>query len=157
MTLFAMLCLIASIVIYITYIGYIYIKYRPDCISKSYYLLNNKELFTIWILLVSFLIFPAWVEISPINFQFLPFLTIIALSSVGINPKYLESERAVHIISAIIAVLISLVWNIVTGIYLIPIIFSVILLILYIFKVNNFLFWIECSAFSNIYLSIIFS
>ena len=108
-------------------------------------------------ILVSFLIFPAWVEISPVSFQFLPFLSVISLGSVGVNPRYLESEKTVHIVSALLAGVISLIWNVVTGQYIIPIICASVLVILSIFRVRNLLFWTECSAFFNIYLSIVFS
>ena len=88
---FALVCLILSAIIYLTYIIVIYIKYKPSCISESYYKMKHGYWFTVWILLVSFLIFPAWVECSPICFQFLPFLSVVSLGSVGINPRYLES------------------------------------------------------------------
>lgn len=157
MSTFALVCLIASFLAYSIYIGYIYKKYQPSCISESYYLIKNKGLFTFWMILVSFLIFPAWVEISPINFQFLPFLSVVSLGSVGVNPRYLESEKTVHIVSALLAGIISLIWNVVTGQYIIPIVCILVLVILHILRVKNLLFWTECSAFSNIYLSIIFS
>lgn len=157
MSAFALTCLILSLILYISYISYTYIKYKPSCISETYYCLKKKELFTIWILLVSFLIFPSWVEISPVNFQFLSFLSVISLGSVGINPRYLESQRMAHIVSAALAVIISLVWNIVVGQYIIPIILAVVVIILYVSRVKNLLFWVECAAFSNIYLSIFFS
>ncbi len=157
MSTFALVCLIASFLAYSIYVGIIYKKYQPSCISESYYLIKNKGLFTFWIILVSFLIFPAWVEISPINFQFLPFLSVIFLGSVGVNPRYLGSQKTVHIVSALLAGIVSLTWNIVTGMYVIPIICMLTLVILYILQVKNLLFWTECAAFSNIYLSIIFS
>lgn len=154
MSTFALICLISSIIIYTIYIGYVYIKYHPDCISRSYYLLKNGSIFTIWIFLVSFLIFPAWVEISPICFQFLPFLSVIALSIVGICPKYLESDRNIHIISAMVTCILSLVWNFVSGTYIIPIVLGIILIALYCTPLKNKFFWTECISFINIYLSI---
>lgn len=157
MSIFALVCLIASFLAYSIYVGHIFKKYQPGCISESYYLIKNKGLFTFWMILVSFLIFPAWVEISPVSFQFLPFLSVISLGSVGVNPRYLESEKTVHIVSALLAGVISLIWNVVTGQYIIPIICASVLVILSIFRVRNLLFWTECSAFFNIYLSIIFS
>lgn len=157
MTTFALTCLILSIITWLSYAVYIYIKYQPDCFSRSYYLIKHKGIFTFWIILVSFLIFPAWVEISPVNFQFLPFLSVVSLSSVGVNPRYLESQRTAHIVSAALAVIISLVWNIATGQYIIPILLGILLIILYSFRIKNLLFWTECTAFSNIYLSILFS
>lgn len=155
MTTLALVCLIVSIVLFVSYISYIYIKYRPDCISRSYYLLRNGNIFTIWILCVSFLIFPAWVEVSPINYQFLPFLSVVSLSTVGIFPRYLDSDRQLHLTAAAISGIISLIWNILIGTYLFPTIFLVILIILYSNNVANKFFWTECSSFLNIYLSIL--
>lgn len=156
MSAFAIVCLSLSLILYISYISYTYVKYKPSCISETYYCLNKKELFTIWMLLVSFLIFPSWVEISPINFQFLPFLSVILLSSVGLAPKYLGGDRKMHIISAALTTIISLIWNIVSGIYVIPILLGILVIILATLKAKNLLFWIENTAFLNIYLSVIF-
>ena len=148
---FALVCLVLSAVIYLSYISIVYIKYKPSCISESYYKIKHGYMFTVWMLLVSFLIFPSWVECSPICFQFLPFLSSVALGVVGLNPKYLETDRKAHIIAAGLAVIISLIWNIVTGIYIIPILLLVGVIILLITKVLSLLFWVECVAFSNIY------
>ena len=155
MSTFALVCLILSVTLYILYTSIVYIKYKPSCISESYYKVGYW--FTIWILLVSFLIFPAWVEISPISFQFLPFLSSVSLGAVGLNPKYLGSDRTAHIITATLAVVISLIWNIVTKVYTIPLILLILVIILLICKVPNLLYWTECIAFSNIYLSIFLS
>ena len=156
MSLFAIVCLVLSLALYTTYTSYTYIKYKPSCISETYYCLKKKELFTVWILLVSFLIFPSWVEVSPINFQFLPFLSVVSLASVGLAPKYLGEDRKAHIISAALTSIISLIWNIMSGVYVTPLILGVLIIILAAFKSHNLLFWIENSAFLNIYLSIIF-
>ena len=157
MSSFALICLISSILVYTIYIGYIQIKYKPDCISRSYYLLRNGNLFTIWILLVSFLIFPAWVEISPALFQFLPFLSVVALGIVGICPRYLESDKVIHVVSASITCCLSLIWNIVSGTYIVPIVLGIILVMLWCTPVKNKFFWTECLSFINIYLSIFIS
>ncbi len=156
MSIFAIACLILSLILYLTYISFTYLKYKPSCISETYYCLEKKELFTIWMLLVSFLIFPSWVEISPISFQFLPFLSVVSLASVGLAPKYLGEDRKAHIISAALTSIISLIWNITSGTYVIPLVLGILLIILAVLKVNNLLFWIENTAFLNIYFSIIF-
>lgn len=114
-------------------------------------------MFTVWMLLVSFLIFPSWVECSPICFQFLPFLSSVALGVVGLNPKYLGPDRVAHIVATGITATISLIWNIVTGMYVIPIALLIGVIILWLIRVRNPLFWTECAAFSNIYLSILLS
>lgn len=156
MSTFAIVCLVLSIISYTTYVTYTYIKYKPSCISETYYCLKRKGLFTAWMLLVSFLIFPSWVEISPVSFQFLPFLSVVSLASVGLAPKYLEEDRKVHIVSATLTSIISLIWNIVSGAYVFPIVLAILVIILAVLKANNLLFWIENTAFLNIFLSIIF-
>lgn len=155
--MFSTICLILSIIIWLTYIIYIYIKYKPDCISRSYYLIKDKNIFTAWIIIISFLVFPAWVEISPVAFQFLPFLSVIALSIVGLCPKYLESDRTAHILASSVTCILSLIWNIVTGLYIVPLVLGIILVIIYFSSINDKFYWTECLAFLNIYLSIIFS
>lgn len=157
MSTFGLTYLILSLVLYVTYVIIMYVKYKPSCLSETYYLAKNGNLFTIWLLLVSFLIFPAWVEISPISFQFLSFLSVASLGTVGVSPKYLGSDRKVHIIFTIVAVVLSLTWSIVTGMYFIPLILGIILIILYFTKTKNKLFWIENLAISNIYLLIFLS
>lgn len=155
--MFTTICLALSIILYSTYISIIYYKYKPSCLSESYYLIKNQNLFSYWIVIVSFLIFPAWVEISPINYQFLPFLSVVTLSSVGIHPKYLENQKKVHIISASLSAIISITWNIVTGQYIVPLVLCIVLLILVMLQIKNLLFWAENTAFANIYLSILFT
>lgn len=157
MTIFALVCLILSIILYTLYVSIIYIKYKPSCISESYYKIKHGDLFTVWMLLVSFLIFPSWVECSPICFQFLPFLSAIALGIVGLNPKYLGSDRVAHIVATCITAIISLIWNIVTGMYIVPILLLIGVIILWFAKAKNLIFWTECAAFLNIYLSILLS
>ena len=155
MSTFALSCLILSLTIYIGYTVYIRIKYKPDCISQSYYLLNNGNIFTACMVAIAFLTFPAWVGISPIGFQFLPFLSGIALMRVGLCPKYLEKDRIPHIAGASITCILSIVWNIVSGTLLIPALLLIVLILLFVFNVKDKLFWTECLAFLDIYSSII--
>ena len=155
MSTFALSCLILSLAIYIGYRVYIRIKYKPDCISQSYYLLNNGNIFTACIVAIAFLTFPAWVEISPICFQFLPFLSVIALVLVGLCPRYLGQDRIPHIAGASITCILSIVWNIVSGTLLIPALLLIVLILIFALNVKDKLFWTECLAFLNIYSSII--
>lgn len=155
MSVFALSCLILSIIIYTGYTSYIRIKYKPDCISQSYYLLQNGNIFTMCIIAISFLTFPAWVEISPICFQFLPFLSVVALMLVGLCPKYLGQDRIPHIAGASVTCILSIVWNIISGTLLIPALLLIVLILLFAFNIRDKLFWTECLAFLNIYSSII--
>ena len=155
--MFSLVCLILSIVLYSVFMGLVYTNYHPYCISNSYYVIKNQNLFTYWIILVAFLIFPSWVEITPIVYQFLPFLSVVGLCLVGIFPKFLESDRPIHIMGAVLACVISIIWNIVTQTYIIPLLLLLVLIILCALSIPNKLFWIENLAFMNIYLSILFN
>ena len=155
MSTFALSCLILSVIIYTGYTSYIRIKYKPDCISQSYYLLQNGNIFTMCIIAIAFLTFPAWVEISPICFQFLPFLSVVALMLVGLCPKYLGQDRIPHIAGASVTCILSIVRNIVSGTLFIPTLLLIVLILLFAFNVRDKLFWTECLAFLNIYSSII--
>ncbi len=148
-----MIFLTLSFIIWLSYIIYINIKYKPNCISQSYYYLKNN-IFPIWIFLVSILIFPAWVEISPENFQFLPFLSVVALTIVGIYPKYLSCDRIPHLGAAITTGILSVIWNIVTDTLIVPKLLLLLVCYILVSRVRK-LFWIECLAFMNIYISIL--
>ena len=155
--MFSSICLILSIVLYCIFMGIVYTNYHPYCISNSYYVIKNQDVFTYWIIAVAFLIFPAWVEITPIAYQFLPFLSVLGLCLVGIFPKFLESDRPIHIAGATLACIISIIWNIITQTSIIPLVLLVTIVILCALSIPNKLFWIENSAFMNIYLSILFN
>lgn len=144
-----------SLIIYLIYIIYIYIKYKPSCISESYYLIKYPSLFTLWIFLVCITLLPIWLEVTPDNYQFLPFLSTVFLIGVGVFPKYLHIDRKNHIISAIGASILSAVWGLLMQSYLIMYTFIIISLLLIFLKKDQKLFWIENTAFLQIYLQII--
>ena len=148
--MFSYICLVLSRIVFFIYISIIYAKYKPSCISESYYLLKHKWIFTLWVILIAFLTLPSWLDASPDNFQSLAFLSSISLIGIGIAPRYLENDRKIHISATCFAALFSLIWTVITGFYILPIILSIVLLILYIIKIPNILFWIETSAFLNI-------
>lgn len=152
--MFTHVCLIISRILFFIYIVIVYAKYRPSCISESYYKLKHKNIFSIWLITISFLILPQWLEITPDNFQFVSFLSVISLIVVALSPRYLENDRKLHIIAACATAILSLLWTFVTGFYQPLIIFIIILIMLYLLKAKNLLFWIEISAFLNIYISI---
>lgn len=148
------MCLVLSRTVFFIYVCTIYAKYKPSCISESYYLLKHKWIFTLWVIAIAFLTFPAWLDASPDNFQALAFLSVISLIGIGIAPRYLENDRKIHISATCFAALFSLIWTAVTGLFILPIVLSIILLILYFIKIPNILFWIETSAFLNIFIQI---
>lgn len=158
MTVFATITYFMSLFIYIVYLCITISKYgsKMDCISSTFYLNKRKWVFSAVIIAISFLILPSWLEISGDNYTFLAFLSTSLLSVVGICPRYLEDERRIHIASVLLSCVISLIWNLVSGTYILPII-GLIILLLYkvIFNVKDLALASEIMAFINIYISII--
>nr|DAM35337.1 MAG TPA: hypothetical protein [Bacteriophage sp.] len=66
--MFSYMCLVLSRTVFFIYICTIYAKYKPSCISESYYLLKHKWIFTLWVILIAFLTLPSWLDASPDNF-----------------------------------------------------------------------------------------
>lgn len=152
--MFELICLILSMLVYTMYISIVCFKYKvPSCISETYYMLNNKWLFTAWLIAVAFLLFPAWVSISGVCYQFITFLSVVALCIVGLSPRYLDSQRISHIVFTCITLILSIIWNIVSGMYTIILILLVVCILLcFIFRSHK-LFVAENIAFANIYIS----
>lgn len=159
MSIFALTCYLLSFTIYVTYVCVCVKRYgsKMDCISSTFYLNKRKWIFSAIIISISFLILPSWLEISGDNYTFLAFLSTVLLSIVGICPRYLEDERRIHIASVVLSCVLSLIWNIVSGTYILPII-GLILLLLYkaIFNVKDLALASEVMGFANIYVSVIF-
>ena len=142
--------------VYITYIGIVCFNYgTPDCISRTYYLLKNGYVFTYWIIAIAFLLFPAWVGISAVSYQFITFLSIVFLCAVGIVPKYLDDQRVQHIIFTGIALILSIVWTLVSGVCIVPIVCVGVGILLTVLFPSKKLFILENAAFANIYLSVL--
>lgn len=127
-----------------------------DCLSSTYYLNKRKWIFTAFIMVISFLLLPSWLEISGDNYSFLAFLSSVCLSFVGLFPKYLGDDRNVHITSVFISAILSIIWNITNSVY-IPLLVGIILLLLLklLFRDKDLTLIAEIIAFLNIYASIL--
>ena len=152
--MFELICLILSMLVYTMYISIVCFKYKvPSCISETYYMLDSKWLFTVWMIAIAFLLFPAWVSISGVYYQFITFLSVISLCMVGLSPRYLDSQRVPHIVFTCIALILSIIWNIVSGMYLVPLILLIVCIPLCFIFQSYRLFVAENLAFANIYIS----
>lgn len=152
--MFELICLILSMLVYVMYISIVCFKYKvPDCISRTYYMLDNGNIFTAWMIAIAFLLFPAWVGISEVSYQFITFLSVLSLCAVGLAPRYLEDQRVLHIVFTCIALILSIIWNVLSCIYTVPLILLILLIVLYFRFPSNRLFIAENLAFANIYIS----
>lgn len=155
MSVFAFVCYILSALLCFGYIIAVQIKYSPSCISETYYLLPNGNLFSGWIIGIGATLLPCWLEVSPESMEFMAFLSVVALAIVGIAPRYLEENRKVHIAGACVAIGLSILWEWLLGEWMVLLLLVGIALIIYWMKRKNGLFLMEAMAFLNIYLSIL--
>lgn len=87
----------------------------PESISATFYKLRYKAWFTITMFLTAGLLMPAILEITPEGYQFVAFLACIGMMFVGVAPNFREGlDRPVHITGAILCILFSQVWVLLT-------------------------------------------
>lgn len=91
----------------------------PQAISNTYYLIgeskypNLKYTFSIWMVLISGLLMPSWLEVTAGNpWQFLAFFTCAGLwfTAAAPNFKNVEPESKVHKISATLSGICGILW-----------------------------------------------
>ena len=102
-----------SFILIILYIIYIIINYGiPKSISASYYLLKHKIIFSLTLLLSVILSTNQFMDITPYNFKFLPFIFLSGIVFVAVAPNFMSSDLTskVHDISAIVSFLASQIW-----------------------------------------------
>lgn len=151
-----------SFILYISYIISVIIvngNKIPIHLSQSYYILKNGWLFTLFMFLIMFLTIIPLMEIIPIKYQFLAFLSCASIGFIGASPNFLEDlEGRVHKIGAVIAIICSqvLVYLCHPIILLTWLVLLISLLLYYIYNKSlqgsNVLFWVEILSFINVYL-----
>lgn len=164
MTLFIFISLFLFVV-YIT--GIILVFGIPASISDSYYLLESKKrnlgsLFTLMMFSVGIFIIAPMIEITPENWEFLPFLSIAGICFVGSAPlfKRNNTDTFVHFYGAGSAAIFSLTWlficypeNWVSLIEVIILTGIGVFLSKRRFK-ETYVFWAEIVLFLTIYISL---
>lgn len=101
-----------TILVLIVYLVFVFIKYKqiPTSLSDTYYL-GAGWLFTIVIWTLGFLSVASLITITPILYQFLPFLLGSGLLFVGAAPRFKESyQTKIHYGGAIVFGLASNIW-----------------------------------------------
>lgn len=157
---------IISLVILTTYVIWTSVKYGvPDSISQSYYNLKWSPLFTLVIWTCGFLILPTIMDQTAAvsSTQVVPFLGVFGLLLVGAAPRVRDYERTIHIIGASIAGIFSQLWIILYGnpwtllLWIGPMILLMSLMIRRDKDLDkvNFVFWVEITAFAQLYLSLL--
>lgn len=119
----------------------------PESISAIYYLLGKRGwIFQIVMALIGFCILPFWLEITPNEWQCLPFLSCAGLLFVAAAPQFrLQLDGTVHYTSAIICGVCTILWMIIQGCInvLLPCFIGAVVLIL--FNPKKYMWWLEVS------------
>lgn len=144
----------------IIYNLYIIIKYKkiPESLSETSYIMGGNKiyLFTGYCFLICILILPVLFNITPINFQVIPFIFCGGLLFAGCSPLFKNGlDKIVHYSSAIIAFIAFIIYSI----FCIPWYFSICYIItlglLCIWKYKNYVYWAEQLALLDLCIYII--
>jgi hypothetical protein len=95
-----------SFILIALYIIYIIINYGiPKSISASYYSLKHKAVFSLVLLVSIILSFNQFMDVTPDNFKFLPFIFCSGILFVAAAPNFNSSDLTlkVHYVAAIIS------------------------------------------------------
>ena len=141
----------------------------PESLSQTYYLFKErtnalKVLFPAMIGLLVVFLLPCLFSISEDSaFQFMAFLSMLALLFVGACPAFLNSsfDNKLHTIAAYISAAYALLWIILVTPYwyIILIIAGIISVIAILTKTlkKSYIYWLEMIAFISIFVTIILS
>lgn len=156
-------------------ITYLLLGRLPSSISETYYMYLEKYgikwPFKVVLLLLVASMMPKWFELSDSinsNITFLTFLSCVSLIGVAIKANYLYGDKKYHYSFTCIAFLLSLLWTILIGNWIIPVILYTIALFVsfsaFLFQKGTFeyritnariMLWFELAAFYTIQISLI--
>ena len=155
-----MICMLISLVLIAAYIVYAISVMRgiPWSVSDTYYQLDKrgrpKWLFQAAMIVPAFLLLPAWLDVSPVEIQFLAFLSGAGLIFVGAAPCFkLELEGKVHYIATGVCGVASSAWICLAGYWLFPLLLFASWIYLT-YRYQRPMFWVECSLFLSVYLTV---
>ena len=166
MTLTTISIIIAT-VIYVAYNAIALANFGvPQSLSMTYYLWKEKSnkgfLFPCMMYIVVAFMMPAWISMSEgSDFQFLAFLAPAAIAFVGTAPAFLSGglENSVHMWSAILAAICSLLWVILVTPYWWMILIWLGLVVLASILTSSYktayIYWLETVAFGATFTSTI--
>lgn len=148
---------------FILYLSVTYLVFgKSNSISYTVYQWNMLDksltaIFTVfcWSVAIPLLIY--WIDYSPTDWDFIPFIAATGLCFVGASPMFMseEMERKVHVVATIVCASAAYLWTLMYGNYIIGIFAIVLSLILYsTLKRETKLYWLEIIAFANIFIQL---
>lgn len=150
---------IISLVLLTAYIMYaVKVCGIPYSVSDTYYQFGKKGwLFTVFCLAESSLLIASFIQASREEYQFLAFISSASLAFVGAAPLFKEDfNRNIHYVSAGICALASLTWQVLMGMWYIPLItFIGGVIVLACLKFRKPMFWMEMCAFISTFTTLL--
>lgn len=138
------------------YLGFVVTKFGiPKSISDTFYMLDKKGwLFQVFMGAFAFTLIPYWIDKSSDMYECFPFLACSALAFVAFAPCFrMKLEGMVHHVSAVLACVCAVLWQVFDASWVIPVCFLSILGLVALFRGNKF-FWIEVAVIGSTLLNL---
>lgn len=151
---------ILSLILMVLYVIMLYVKNRgiPIHLSQSYYIFKHKFIFSAFLFLLTAMLLPVLLEVTPTNYQFLSFLTGASIIFIAATPNFMNRfEGVIHDIAAYIAVAASQTLILLTKPIILTtwIVLAISMLLYKMLKDKNsinYIFWIEIIGILNIFI-----
>lgn len=123
----------------------------PESFSATYYLLKEKGwLFQMVMGLSGIFLLPVWISVSDESVQYWAFLSCSGLLFTAAAPAFhLKLEGAVHYSAAVVCCVSALLWQVLSGMWDITLLFSFVSLMLYL-QWKQWCFWLEVAVMSSV-------
>lgn len=146
-----LILLVVCLLITIVYNSYVFIRFKkvPQSLSETSYLFggNKRYFFTAYCMIVCLLLLPLLLEITPNNFQIIPFIFCGGLSFAGCSPLFREGlDKKIHYISAYIAFGAFILYMVLCMHWIYIIVYAVLLGALCLWKYKCYVYFAEMLA-----------
>ena len=132
----------------------------PPSLSHSFYVFGGNPggyvFYGYLVAMFAMLIVPM-IEATPEKWEFLPFLALASLCFVGAAADFLEEKqtRTVHVLSAIVAAALSVLWCVAVGYWFIPLVLAVVVAYPIYKNPINKIYWLEIGCFVSVFITLI--
>jgi hypothetical protein len=146
-----LILLVVCLLITIAYNSYIFIRFKkvPQSLSETSYLFggNKRYFFTAYCMIVCLLLLPLLLEITPNNFQIIPFIFCGGLSFAGCSPLFRKGlDKKIHYISAYIAFGAFILYMVLCMHWIYIIVYAVLFGVLCLWKYKCYVYFAEMLA-----------
>lgn len=142
-----------TLLVYLCYTVWV-AKGVPNSISATYYLLKNRWIFQLVMIIQAVCLYVSWIGIS--HYEYLAFLSCGGVMFVAFAPNFeIKIEGKVHYISAIICGISAVLWLMLMGYgdVFLPLFIGALLLSMFFPK--KYMWWMELAVIIGIYIALL--